>query len=680
VGRVARRSILTGAAGAPILALAPPGGLLAAVGGDRQEVSTYLESAARRITDRAAAEIASRDSWEKVRAQRLEELRFMLGLLPWPDRTPLNVQVNGTLDRDQYTIEKIAFESMPRFYVTGNLYLPKGTNGVAPGIIYVCGHAPSPCGAKTQYQRHGISFAKNGYVAFILDPIQIAETFALHHGASSQQMFDWYSRGYTPAGVETWNAIRAIDYLETRPEVDRTRIGMTGRSGGAAMSWFTGAIDPRVRVVAPVMGISTYAADVRENTQRLHCDCMFPINALMQDMIHQGALIAPRPLLMAHGSKDDLFPVSGYTEFQQKIAALYASYGRPDDFQNIVVDSGHADSDFLRERVIRWFDRYFLNISDRSLVMAYTNALDTDLLAFPKGPPDDAVNFRVHETFTTRAPSPPYTTPAAWQSRREDLIRQLREKVFAAVPASVQHLRIEHVQGALPPAGHYEEVRLSSRDTVVVRALVRRPAKPGKQAPALLYVASDGETLTIINDFLRGVNERDASVRLIVFPRGVSEAPWDREVWRDMQRNAMFVGHTVDSMRLCDVLVGVEALRRDEGVDPSRIMVLGAAGSGVLGLYAAILDPQIAQAMLINPPVTHADAPIFLNALRYTDLPEAAALMAPRHLTFYGRMPAEYEYTRHVYALYGKSANLARAMNVQAVVEGRYDHNFASGS
>ena len=172
----------------------------------------------------------------------------------------------------------------------------------------------------------------------------------------------------------------------------------------------------------------------------------------------------------------------------------------------------------------------------------------------------------------------------------------------------------------------------------------------------------------------------DASVRLIVFPRGVSEAPWDREVWRDMQRNAMFVGHTVDSMRLCDVLVGVEALRRDEGVDPSRIMVLGAAGSGVLGLYAAILDPQIAQAMLINPPVTHADAPIFLNALRYTDLPEAAALMAPRHLTFYGRMPAEYEYTRHVYALYGKSANLARAMNVQAVVEGRYDHNFASGS
>jgi cephalosporin-C deacetylase-like acetyl esterase len=88
-------------------------------------------------------------------------------------------------------------------------------------------------------------------------------------------MYDWYARGYTPAGVEVWNAMRAVDYLETRPEVDRDRIGITGRSGGAAMSWFAGAVDERFKVVAPVMGISTYAANVADNTQRRHCDCMF---------------------------------------------------------------------------------------------------------------------------------------------------------------------------------------------------------------------------------------------------------------------------------------------------------------------------------------------------------------------------------------------------------------------
>src|SRR5690349_8872192 len=181
----------------------------------KEQVTAYLESAARAITDRAAQEIRTRESWDKVRSRRLEEMRDMLGLLPWPPRTPLNVRITGKIDQGTYTIEKIAFESMPKFYVTGNLYLPKQREGRVPAIIYVCGHALSPYGAKTQYQRHGISFAKNGYVAFILDPIQIAETFALHHGVGAQEMYDWYSRGYTPAGPEVWNAMRAIDYLET---------------------------------------------------------------------------------------------------------------------------------------------------------------------------------------------------------------------------------------------------------------------------------------------------------------------------------------------------------------------------------------------------------------------------------------------------------------------------------
>jgi dienelactone hydrolase len=237
--------------------------------------------------------------------------------------------------------------------------------------VYVCGHAPDAAGAKVQYQRHGISLAKNGYVAFVIDPIQIAETFALHHGVFSQEMFDWYSRGYTPGGVEAWNAIRAVDYLVSRPEVDAARIGITGRSGGAATSWYAGALDPRIKVVAPVMGLGTYEAHVHNKTEALHCDCMFPINTYAQDGMHQAALIAPRPLLMAHGSKDALFP--GYAENAKQIAQLYGSYRQPERFENIVVDTGHADSDFLREKVIRWFDRYLRDIPPRELDMAYTN-------------------------------------------------------------------------------------------------------------------------------------------------------------------------------------------------------------------------------------------------------------------------------------------------------------------
>src|SRR5207249_333422 len=301
----------------------------------------------------------------------------------------------------------------------------------------------------------------NGYVAFLLDPIQIAETFSWHHGVYWAQMYDWYARGYSPAGPEVWNAMRAIDYLETRPEVDPGRIGITGRSGGAAMSWFTAAVDPRVKIAAPIMGISTYAADLRENTQQLHCDCMFPINSWLHDMIHQGALIAPRPLLFGEGKRDKLFPVEGYMEFYAKVGALYKGYGQQEAFRMVEVDTGHQDSDFLREEVITFFDQHLWKIPKRRLEMGYVNQPAEKLAVFPEGPPADAQNFRIHETFTARPASPRPASLSAWETRRRTLLEDLRAKVFAAVPRKPRNVRIVLADN---------EWRLSSDDTVPVRA------------------------------------------------------------------------------------------------------------------------------------------------------------------------------------------------------------------
>lgn len=615
----------------------------------KKQVRAYLEKTARVITDRAAQEIRSPETWEKLRARREEEMRDMLGLLPWPRRTPLNVRITGTLDKGDYTIEKIAFESLPKFYVTGNLYIPKNRKGPVPAIVYVCGHALSDYGAKTKYQRHGISFAKNGYVCFIVDPIQIAELFSTHHGIHNQEMYGWYSRGYTPAGPETWNAMRAIDYLETRPEVDKTRIGITGRSGGAAMSWFPASIDPRIKAAVPVMGISTYAANVAANTQRHHCDCMFVINHMLHDMMHQGALIAPRPLMMAHGRKDVLFPVPGYTEFEERVGALYQGYGKGEAFTNVVVDTAHADSDFLREQAIRWFDRFLLGQPDRKLDMSYENAPEETLAVFPSGPPADARNHLVHEWFTTRPPSPPFKTRAAWETRRKQLLHDLKTRVFGNLP------RVEELG---PP-----------------RLNVARAPKGAEKLPGLLYIASDGEDDRAIDMSLRRVT----ALRVTVRPMGIGEVPWEKTFWKDTLKNAMHVGQTVDSMRLSHVLAGLEELRRQPVVDPKRITVIGHGTSGVLGLYAAILDPGIAQVILIDPPESHDQGPIFLNIMRYTDLPEAAALLAPRPLVFYRRVPAAFEYTRGVYNLYGKEAHFFRSMHIHGVIEGRYDHAFSSG-
>jgi cephalosporin-C deacetylase-like acetyl esterase len=619
----------------------------------KKEVTAQLVRMARDLTGKASAELASREAWEAVRAKRLEEMRDMLGLLPWPKRTPLNVKVTGVLDKGSYTIEKVAFESLPKIYVTGNLYVPKKREGRLPAIIYVCGHSPSPHGDKTKYQRHGISFARNGYVAFILDSIQIAETFALHHGIHWQEMYDWYSRGYTPAGVEVWNAMRALDYLETRPEVDKEKFGITGRSGGAAMSWFTAAVDPRIKVTAPVMGISTYAANVELNTQRLHCDCMFPINSWQHDMMHQGALIAPRPLLMAHGRKDALFPVPGYEEFHAKVGALYGSYGAAESFDNLVVETGHQDSNILREQAIRWFDKHLMKAAERKLDMDYSDAEPSTLAVFGGKPPADAQNYRVHETFTT-APSPKrYENAGEWSRRRTDLRMALRTRVFASLE--------------------------TARAAPVNTGMLRKPPKFEGKLPALLYIASDGEDSRSITQMLMTQANRNNSIRLVVWPRGVGEVPWDKAFWKDTLKNAMHLGHTVDSLRLADVLEGVKQLRETEGVDPARITVLGKGVSGALGLYAALLDEGIHQVLLMDPPATHVQGPIFLNILRHTDIPEAAALLAPRRLNFYGRIPKEFEYTRQVYELMGQGSRMHLSMDIGAVVEGRYDHNYASG-
>ncbi|MFN7921664.1 MAG: dienelactone hydrolase family protein [Bryobacteraceae bacterium] len=640
----------------------------------KRQVTAYLEARAQEITDRAAAEIASPDAWEKVRAKRLLEMRDMLGLDPWPARTPLRARVTARLDKGSYWVENIAFESLPKIYVTGNLYIPKSP-GRKPAIVYVCGHAYSPQGDKTYYQRHGISFARNGYVAFILDSIQIAETFALHHGVGWQEMYDWYARGYTPAGVEVWNAMRAIDYLETRPEVDKDKIGMTGRSGGAAMSWFTAAVDPRVKVVAPVMGISTYAANVKANTQRLHCDCMFPINHWSHDMMHQGALIFPRPLLMMHGEKDSLFPVPGYTEFENRVGAMYRAKGMPESFGNVVVDTGHEDSNFLREKAIRWFDKHLVGVAERKLDMDYSNAPPEQLAVFADAPPAGAQNYRVHETFTTRPPSPRYASASEWAGRRTGLMKQLRAKVFQTLPPE-NGVPASRVTGK---AEGFDDLELDTEPGITVRALFRPAPASIEKAPALLYAASDGDDPRAINAMLIGVNRRSTAARMVVYPRGVGEIGWEKSFWKDTLRNAMHTGRTVDSMRLGDVLAALRYLRAQPGVDAARITVMGRGIAGGLALYAAILEPSVLQVLLLDPPSSHAEGPLFLGVLRYTDLPEAAALLAPRRLIFYGRMPQAFEYTRHVYSLDGKAGHVSVSMHIEGILEGRYDHGFASG-
>ena len=266
--------------------------------GDRMLVGTF-RAETEKLSSRCLTEVKSLADWKDRRDVYRHQLFEMLGLDPLPARGDLKATITLKVERDDFTVENLHFQSSPGLYVTANLYLPKNLSRPAPTVLYLSGHGPVisngvSYGNKVSYQHHGAWFARNGYVCLVVDTLQLGEILGLHHGTYRENLWWWNSRGYTPAGVEAWNCIRALDYLSTRPEVDTNRFGATGRSGGGAYSWWIAALDERIKAVAPVAGITDLYNHVVDGVVEGHCDCMFTVNTHRWDYPQVAALVAPR--------------------------------------------------------------------------------------------------------------------------------------------------------------------------------------------------------------------------------------------------------------------------------------------------------------------------------------------------------------------------------------------------
>jgi hypothetical protein len=188
-------------------------------------IDKYLAEEAARLSERFLDGARTLDEWQAKRPRLRQEYFDMLGLWPLPEKTPLHATVTGTLERDNVVVEKLHFQSRPGLYVTGNLYRPRTSAGKLPTVLYVCGHSGrGRDDNKTAFQDHGRWFATHGYVCLVVDSLQLGEIPGVHHGTYREGRWWWQARGYTPAGVECWNGIRAIDYLLSRPDVDADRI------------------------------------------------------------------------------------------------------------------------------------------------------------------------------------------------------------------------------------------------------------------------------------------------------------------------------------------------------------------------------------------------------------------------------------------------------------------------
>lgn len=609
--------------------------------------------------------INSLEDWKRRRPEVRRQLLDMLGLDPMPKRTPLSARVTGAFQRQGYRVENVVFESLPGMYVTGNLYLPAGGQPSRrfPAVVYVSGHAPGPAGAKAQYQHHGVWFARNGFAALLLDTIEFGEIPGIHHGVHNLAMWDWLSLGYTPAGVEVWNAIRALDYLETRPEADVSRAAITGRSGGGAISWFTAAADERFQAVAPVHGTWSVGPHVAHDVVRENCDCIYFWNTYQIDLPLAGALIAPRPLLIVNASKDGAFPPSGYEPVYQCLRPVYDWYGAPEKLATFAQDTPHADLPAYRKAASEWLNRWMrgdLTPFDESGIEREPEARLTVLKEYPAG----AVNEGIHRSFIKAHPLTAPRTLREWTARREEVAAQLKAKVYRAFPKRQVPFDTWKAPYRMWTERYADsfQVEFTTEESVRVHGHLFIPRNGKTSHPALIYV-KDREDIIFSVDFDHLLSALKDHAVLVLYPRA-SDYPMDVNRTSVTKMTTALLGGTLETLQLWDILRSVDFLAATEGLTLTSVSLYGRRQMGGLALHAAALDDRIKRVILDDPPRSHWQGPALLNVLRVTDLPEVAGMLAPREIVSLTPAPEAYRLTRSVYGLHGKGASIREAASL----------------
>ena len=345
---------------------------------------------------------------------------------------------------------------------------------------------------------------------FLIDTLQLGEVAGIHHGTYNRERWWWQAAGYTPAGVECWNGIRAIDYLLTRPEVDAEKIAVTGISGGGAATYWITAADERVKVCVPVSGISDLESYVENKVINGHCDCMFLYNTYRWDWTTIAALIAPRPMLFENSGYDTIFPMPANERIRGRLEQIYNWYQpKPGQLFDIgVTPGGHNDNVELRLMAYRWINRHLKGNNDEVSEPPLPAIPGTDLRVFPTDAdlPTDSLNAKIDESFVQLANVSPPKSKEEFTAWSKQLRAGLSERVFRPWPddvpaATVLESMNEWTALETEPGIAVHVVRYPGRDRTSPKQIVDTKQKSDQQSTkASLYLIvvnprEDGNTL-----------------------------------------------------------------------------------------------------------------------------------------------------------------------------------------
>ncbi|MCX7795420.1 MAG: acetylxylan esterase [bacterium] len=295
------------------------------------------------------------------------------------ERTELNPVYAGVIEKDSYIVKKVIYQSIPNFYVTSNLYMPKDIDRKIPAILFACGHWES-AKACPEYQKVCIELVKNGFIVLAVDPIGQGERMQYYDRELKRTLIRWGTMEHSYAGLQCtlvganiaryfiWDLIRAIDLLESLSEVDPTKIGLTGNSGGGTQSSYLMLIEPRIKVAVPCTYITSREEYMK--TGQAHDSEQNIFNAIAMGLNYDDFIscFAPKPVMI--GAVDsDFFCIEGVINSYERAKKIYRLYGKEENIKLHVAKGTHSYNDELRQEAVRWFVKHLkceetVNISE----------------------------------------------------------------------------------------------------------------------------------------------------------------------------------------------------------------------------------------------------------------------------------------------------------------------------
>lgn len=571
--------------------------------------------------DRRYAELKSREQAEAYVRTVREKIAACFG--PWPEKTPLNPRVTNVVERDQYRIENVIFESRPGFLVTANLYVPKGRDFPLPGVVGTCGHSSNGKAAEP-YQGFAQGLARQGYVVLIFDPIGQGERLQYadeqlksrigvgvreHLYAGNQQ----FLVGEFFGSWRAWDGIRALDYLLTRKEVDPQRIGITGCSGGGTMTTWLCGVERRWTMAAPSCFVTTFLHNTENELPADTEQC--PPGALALGLDHCDFLAAmtPKPVIIL-AKEMDFFDVRGGEQAYARLRQLYRLLGKE---QNVCLFTGpgyHGYSQESREAMYRWFNRA-TGVSDARTEPNLTIEKDETLWCAPKGQVCE-LNSRPIYSFTAETAKilaekrPKEFTPVQLRSRVRELLR-LPEATETSTP-SYRILRNWRSRGYPRPRWTTYAVETEPGIRAIVyrlgsEQLLSRPnADSGR---AILYVAHQSSDLELRTEPLLAemMKAEPNTAFYTVDVRGIGESqpdtcdensflnPYGSDYFyaiHSIMLDRPYIGQrTYDVLRVLDWLAGV-------GHD--EVHLVGKGWGALPATFAGVLSNRVTQVTLKN--------------------------------------------------------------------------------